>query len=1695
MRLRKRARKHIPLLALEEVAMAVLRRAALLMVVGVLTAATPSAVPTGFQNEIWIPGLHEPTSITFLPDGRMLVAERDGRISVAAAGSSQLLPQPMLTLTAIDTEGGERGLVGLAVHPQFATNPYVYAYYTSNSPLRDRVSRFTVTGNTASLASELVVWQDIVNAELYHHGGTVAFGPDGLLYVSTGDQFEPANSQSLTSYHGKILRIGADGVVPADNPFHDGAGPNLDAIWARGLRNAFRFSFDRLTGTMYVGDVGSNEPATSIEEVNVGVAGANFGWPICEGVCAVAGMTNPIHTYPHANRDASITGGFVYRGTVFPPAYQGSYFFGDYAQNWIRRLTLSAPGVVSGVVNFEPTNGAADGPYGEIVDLKEGPDGAVYYVDIGPFDGVDAGSIRRIRYTLGNAPPIVVASADPVVGPAPLTVAFSSAGSSDPEGASLTYAWDFGDGQASTEPNPSHVYPVNGAYTARLTVSDGQQQTLSTPLTIRVGRAPVVTLASPTNGATFRAGDIIQVAGTAQDPDEGSLPPASLSWTVVFHHEGHQHPFLGPITGGAGSFTAPSSGHEFSGNTRYEVIVTATDGDGLSTSASAFVWPQKVAVTIDTAPSGLELTVNGIVRRAPLVLDSLIGFQHAVAAASPQLLGGSLYTFASWSDGGAAAHTFTTPAAAAALTATFQAATQPITATFPAVNSLDDVNEVATVVEATATTVWIGNGASSSASYTGLRFPLTIPPGATISAARIEMNAAQTQWLSIGFEIGVEDSGSATLFSASARPSSRVLTAGRVSHVSNAQWVANTWYTIGEVSPLLQEVVRRPDWTANSAAAFVLRGTGAVWGRKFARSVEGASTQAPRLVVTFIPAAPPPSLSPSITAPAEGAQFSAGQTINFAGTASATLPDSTYAWTVVFHHDTHPHPAFGPISGPTGSFVVPTSGHDFSGNTWYELVLTVTDGQGVTATASRSIVPDKIDLTLMSDPPGLQVSLDAATQSAPLAKDTLIGFTHRLTTTSPQTLAGVTYEFTGWSDGGAIAHDITAPTVDTSLIASFRPVAALSVSSPTIAEGHDGLTNLNFTVTLAPASSSTVTATYTTANGSATAGSDYTAATGLVTFAPGVTTQLVSVAIVGDTDVEGNETFTLELANPTGGAVIGAAGVGTITNDDQAPVTIAIGDLAVLEGHAGTANVLVPVTLSMPAAGTVSAQYVIAAGTATAGSDFTAASGLVTFAAGQTAATISVTVAGDVSDEPDETITVDLSAPSGATLADSQSIVTITDDDAAPTVAVGDVSVSEGATTATVTLSLSAVSGRPVSVTATTSNLTASPADFSAVTQSVTFAVGAATATLAVPITTDVLDEANETFAVTLSAPANATIGDGSGVVTIIDDDPAPSLSIADVSVVEGNTGGSPAVFTVTLSAASGQTVTVAYATASGTATGGDFTAVSGALTFLPGATTQTISVSVLGDVAAESDETFTVTLSAPVNAAIGDGQAVGSIVNDDVAPPAPVLTIGNASITENNSGSRNLTFTVSLTPASATTVTVGYATAPQTATAEVDYTTRTGTLSFAAGVTSRSFTVPVIGDSLGELNETFVAVLSGATNATIGTGTGVATIVDNDAEVTVTLPSATVTWAVGSSQSITWSHNLGVGAAVRIELTRDNGTTWTTLADPVASAGATTGAFAWTVTGPATTAARIRVVWLANPAVVDQSNKTFRIQ
>ena len=649
------------------------------------TTSAPVVVTTlnpAFVNEVVVPDISAATTIAFLPGGRMLVGELTETIWVVQPGASQPDPVPFLQLDNSQLFG-EQGLMDIILDPNFAQNAYYYIFYTRGAPGQNnhnRVSRFTASGNGTVPGSEVVLWQDDVAAEQEHHAGTVAFGPDGKIYITYGDQFQADTAQQLDSYRGKILRINPDGSIPNDNPFYDGNGPNKDEIWAMGLRNPFRMSFDRETGRMYIGDVGGNDPSTAIEEVNLGVRGANYGWPFCEGNCPVTGTTNPIYSYPHSGRDASITGGFVYRGSQFPSEYYGSYFFADYVQNTIKRLTFDANGNVTAVLNFWPPDGSPDGPLvGDPVKLIEGPDGSLYYVDIGFNDQhvPNPAAVRRIRYVVSNQPPVVVASANPTAGLPPLMVAFSSAGSSDPEGLALTYSWTFGDGSSSTAANPTHTYQAAGAYIARLTVSDGVNTAFSSDVSITVGRPPTATILTPVDGRPFRAGDSINYSGLATDPDDGDLPASAFSWTILFHHESHVHPGGGPFTDTkTGTLVIPTSGHDFQGATSYEIILSVTDSTGLTASTSVTVFPEKVHLAFDTAPSGLTIESDGISKQTPFALDDLMGFQHTINAPG-QFSGSTFYRFVAWSDGGTQSHGIVVPTVNQNYVATFETAFPP----------------------------------------------------------------------------------------------------------------------------------------------------------------------------------------------------------------------------------------------------------------------------------------------------------------------------------------------------------------------------------------------------------------------------------------------------------------------------------------------------------------------------------------------------------------------------------------------------------------------------------------------------------------------------------------------------------------------------------------------------------------------------------------------------------------------------------------------------------------------------------------------------------------------------------------------------------------------------------------------------------------------------------------------------------
>jgi Calx-beta domain/PA domain len=497
---------------------------------------------------------------------------------------------------------------------------------------------------------------------------------------------------------------------------------------------------------------------------------------------------------------------------------------------------------------------------------------------------------------------------------------------------------------------------------------------------------------------------------------------------------------------------------------------------------------------------------------------------------------------------------------------------------------------------------------------------------------------------------------------------------------------------------------------------------------------------------------------------------------------------------------------------------------------------------------------------------------------------------HWDTTTSPNTLmepalnADVGYDV-----------DLTLPAfMDIGWSVATSTTPTLSIDDVTVTEGNSGTLNAVFTVSLSASSADPVTVQYATAAGTATAGTDYTSLPlATLTFAPGQTSKPVTVKVKGDVKDEDNETFFLNLSNPTNAELDDAQGQGTI-NDNDGPPALSMANVTTPEG---STNKMLTLTVKLtPASGkTVSVNYATANGTATlANGDYLAASGTLTFTPGQTSKTFKVTIKGDSTFEPDETFVVNLTGASNATVLAPQATVTLTNDDPAPvpvSASINDVTLAEGdtgSTNAVFTVSLTPAPTTTVSLSYSTANGTAiAPGDYTAKSGVLTFTAGQATKTASVPVKGDKAQEANETFFVNLSNPVGVTFSDSQGRGTILNND-APALSIADKSIVEGDTGTKNLTFAVTLSGVALNTVTVNWQTAIAGPPGPtvatpdvDYVTSSGTVTFTPGQTSRTFTVAIKGDTEDESDETFLVNLSAPTNASIADGQAVGTIIDD----------------------------------------------------------------------------------------------------------------------------------------------------------------------------------------------------------------------
>ncbi len=349
------------------------------------SAAVAATLPSGFTETLVASGLSAPTAMTFAPDGRLFVCQQGGQLRVIKNGV--LLTTPFVSLT-VDSSG-ERGLLGVAFDPNFASNHFVYVYYTATTPaVHNRVSRFTASAATPDVAqtgSEVPILDlNNLNGATNHNGGPIHFGSDGKLYIGVGENANPANAQTLNNLLGKMLRINPDGTIPTDNPFYGTATGVNRAIWALGLRNPFTFSFQKGTGRMFINDVGQN----TWEEINDGIAGSNYGWNTCEGFCNPTNpnFRDPLYEYNHSTGTpigCAIIGSAFYNPTIaqFPANYVGQYFFGDLCSGFIRIVDPASPSTSAPFATGIPT----------LIDLAVNDDGSLYYVTQG-------GSVFKIQY-------------------------------------------------------------------------------------------------------------------------------------------------------------------------------------------------------------------------------------------------------------------------------------------------------------------------------------------------------------------------------------------------------------------------------------------------------------------------------------------------------------------------------------------------------------------------------------------------------------------------------------------------------------------------------------------------------------------------------------------------------------------------------------------------------------------------------------------------------------------------------------------------------------------------------------------------------------------------------------------------------------------------------------------------------------------------------------------------------------------------------------------------------------------------------------------------------------------------------------------------------------------------------------------------------------------------------------------------
>lgn len=610
-------------------------------------------LPAGFvQHKLTGNVINEATAMAHAPDGRIFMAERSGQVKVFQGGTVATVH------TVTTTTASEQGLLGITLHPDFATNGKCYIFYTNPDMTRHYLDVIVInTANQVSSSTRVMEFDPIING--FHNGGALLF-KGNLLYVAIGESNSSAESAKLDTYRGKILRLTEDGQPAPGNPYYNEAGASRQkrSIWAIGMRNPWRMSLDPVSQKLFVVDVGGN-----YEEINDvtnpdPAKNYNYGWDQNgrSGPDQAANTIQAAFYYPHPNWGCAITSGVFFNppSTNYPPQYRNRFYFSDWCADWYRSVDATNPG--AGHQEFSAAN------FGRILGTSVGVDGNIYYFQYGT-----NGSLWRIEYDNNQAPAIVnhPVSGSVVAGdPASFTVAASGA-------TPLSYQWqkngvNIPGATAATYQIAQTTAADAGQYRCVVTNPIGNITSNAATLTILPFNArPVPHILTPSGTLTWNVLDKVDFSGEATDQEDGTLPASAFRWEIRFFHKDsptdeHWHP--GPVIPAgikAGSFTADNGG-ESSPNIWFRIMLFVTDSQGRTGVDSVDIQPNKVVLTADANVPGLKL-VMGSQGTAPFSKTFVVNSAFTLQAISPQVLGNNAYAFTSWEHGGGAEQSLRVP--------------------------------------------------------------------------------------------------------------------------------------------------------------------------------------------------------------------------------------------------------------------------------------------------------------------------------------------------------------------------------------------------------------------------------------------------------------------------------------------------------------------------------------------------------------------------------------------------------------------------------------------------------------------------------------------------------------------------------------------------------------------------------------------------------------------------------------------------------------------------------------------------------------------------------------------------------------------------------------------------------------------------------------------------------------------------